>query len=361
MNHFPQIAVGCSVLVQRSHILLAMRMTRALLTDKREYLDSVREQVYQCCDQQGGVFRPGQLIDWEVNPAVVRTMVRTGRWRRIRYGVYTDTNTIETARDQPDLIHELNLAAAIVSLREPAAAIGKSAALLHGLPLPKDEPTELEIIRDCHADLRALHDRVQDPLRVPRVKARTLDFSKLTIETVRGIPTVDKAWAAVTAACRLPRNYQVAMLDSALWQGQFSYEHLESLCESGGSLRGMQDVRRALPLATDGAQTVLETISRLTFSDYKLPIPTLQEPIRDARGLIGVVDFAWLALGVLGEADGAIKYTDSQTLMDERAREQRLRDAGYEVFRWTWSEIHNEPVKVVNRFHAAVRKAKRVA
>ncbi len=293
--------------------------------------------------------------------AIVKTMVRSGRWRRLRYGVYADRLVLDHAIGDPRELYELNLAAAILSLRGPAAAFGRSAALLHDLPLPNGEPHALEIVRDSGQDLRALHDRVRNPDSLPRIRPKTLDFRHVDFDVIRGINCVSREWAAVTAACRLPRNYRVGLIDSVLWQGGTTREKLDAICAQSLSLRGMHEVRRSLPLGCGGAQTILETISRLTFRDHNLPEPTLQERIYDSLGLIGIVDFAWLSLGIIGEADGAIKYETSQSIIDERRREQRLKDSGFEVFRWTWSEIHNEPMKVVSRFNQAAARFQRAA
>jgi len=332
-----------------------------MTSDKQQDLDSIREHAYQRSLSQGGVFSPRDLPSWEIDPAITKTMVRSGRWRKLRYGVYTDRLILDQVLGDPQALHELNLAAAILSLRCPAAAFGRSAALLHNLPLPAGGPHELEIVRDSGQDLRALHDRVKNSNSLPNVRSKTIDFRSVDFDVVRGIKTVNRAWAAVTAACSSPRNYRVGLIDAVLWQGGATREELDAICAQSLSIRGMHEVRRTIPLSRDGAQTILETISRLTFHDHGLPHPTLQERIYDSLGLIGIVDFAWLALGIIGEADGAIKYDSPQSIIDERRREQRLKDAGFEVFRWTWSEIHNEPMKVVGRFNRAAARFQRSA
>jgi very-short-patch-repair endonuclease len=332
-----------------------------MTSQKQQDLDSVRERAYENSIRQGRVFSPSDLPGWDIDMVIVKTMVRSGRWRKLRYGVYTDRLILDGAMGDPREFHELNLSAAIHSLRSPAAAFGRSAASLHDLPLPGGEPRALEIIRDSGQDLRALHDRVRNPSALPNIHSKTIDFRHVDFEAIRGINCVSRDWAAVTAACRLPRNYQVGLMDAVLWQGRTTRENLDEICEKSLSLRGMHEVRRAIPLSCEGAQTILETISRLTFRDHSLPDPTLQERIYDSIGLIGIVDFAWLSLGVIGEADGAIKYDTPQSIIDERRREQRLKDAGFEVFRWTWSEIHNEPMKVVSRFNQAATSFRRAA
>ena len=60
------------------------------------------------------------------------------------------------------------------------------------------------------------------------------------------------------------------------------------------------------------SQTILESLSRVRLCDAGLPEPRLQVPIYDEDGLIGYVDMLWEDLGVVGEADGALKYGDER-------------------------------------------------
>ena len=82
------------------------------------------------------------------------------------------------------------------------------------------------------------------------------------------------------------------------------------------------------------------------------PQPHLQIPFSDSDGLIGVVDFFWPELGIVGEADGDVKYLDpsfrggrsaDQVVLDEKIREDRLRALGLKVVRWRWrtaTDVH---------------------
>jgi hypothetical protein len=65
----------------------------------------------------------------------------------------------------------------------------------------------------------------------------------------------------------------------------------------------------------------------------------------DADGFIGLVDFYWPEFGIVGEADGDMKYLDpafragrtaEQVVLDEKIREDRLRALGLTVVRWRW-------------------------
>jgi hypothetical protein len=85
----------------------------------------------------------------------------------------------------------------------------------------------------------------------------------------------------------------------------------------------------------------------------------MQVSILDDEGVVGRVDFLWRNARVIGEADGALKYENRGVLIAERRREQRLRDLGYFVVRWTWEELLNEPWKVRLRIQRALCAAAR--
>ncbi len=106
---------------------------------------------------------------------------------------------------------------------------------------------------------------------------------------------------------------------------------------------------RALPLVRTGAQTPLESLSRVRLCDVGLPEPELQFPLFDRRGLVGYADMAWPGMGVIGEADGLLKYASRDDLIAEKLREDRIRALGWIVVRWTWLEIMREPEAIASR------------
>ena len=57
----------------------------------------------------------------------------------------------------------------------------------------------------------------------------------------------------------------------------------------------------------------------------------------------------WESLGVIGEADGQMKYETRVDIFNEKLREDRLRALGYIVVRWTWDEIMTDPKAVARR------------
>ena len=64
---------------------------------------------------------------------------------------------------------------------------------------------------------------------------------------------------------------------------------------------------------------------------------------------------------VFGEADGLLKYTDREVLVREKRREDRLREAGFEVFRFTWAEALHRPDLLAENARRAFARALRLS
>ena len=301
------------------------------------------------------VWRRRDLLAVGISDALQSAMIRSHALVRLRHGVYALAALADG--QEPGERHRIDLAAAIAAAEEPTWAFGASAVLLHGLPLPFRAPERIHLLRQGHADVRSLTQPSRHRLVIP--SATVASSSRITPTDVtvrRGVPTVCRDVAAVTGAVDLPLWWQVALLDAVLWQGESDHDRLSLLAEQWRHLGGLKHLRHAIDLAREGAQTPLETFSRLALRAEGLPEPELQVAFHDAEGLIGYVDMWWSSLRVIGEADGAMKYASTADLMREKAREDRLRALGFIVVRWTWDEIRSQPAAVAERVRRAARR-----
>lgn len=107
-------------------------------------------------------------------------------------------------------------------------------------------------------------------------------------------------------------------------------------------------VATVLDFADGDAESPGESLSRVRILVMGFPAPELQRCFTDARGTIGRADFYWPGVRLVGEFDGAVKYskpeflrgrTPSQVVIDEKLREDRLRALGLGVVRWTWNDL----------------------
>lgn len=322
--------------------------------------EAIREAALLAAEPHGGVFTRQDLEHVGVDTEVMRSMVSKRLWHRIRHGVYVDAQRWHQSAGNPRERHLLECAAMLRSLDEPAYLFGASGAIAHDLPLPSAGPHAVTLLRRPLMDGRILGGRATRSHRDSHARIKTHDLSDEHIGIQRGLPCVSREVAAISAAAGTTMEWAVAILDAAAWQREEMLARMTTTLDAWGYLRGIGIVRTAMPLVRTGAQTPLESISRYRLLMLGLPDPELQVRFDDREGLVGYVDMWWPTLGVIGEADGLIKYTDRKTLIAEKHREDRLRRLGFIVVRWTWREIMETPDVVAQRiWDAAAAHAKR--
>lgn len=316
-------------------------------------LHAIRAHVHRLAAEQGSVFRREHLRIWGVGEEALRPMLRRRWWVKMHHGVYADAETVAASAATPTDRHVLLAAAAIMALPLPVFAFGPTAAATQELPVDRRALDRIQLIREPGTDLRAFRRRVTSQTELLAVDVRTRPGITADTEIVAGVPSVRRDLAAISGAAAGSREWAVAALDAVAWQAPDAVARLEELTEEWPRLLGIGTVRAALPLARTGAQTPLESISRVRLVDRGLPEPELQVPIRDRDGLIGIVDMWFDSLHVVGEADGLLKYQDRDDLVAEKRREDRLRATGRGVARWTWDEILHRTAHV----EALIRRA----
>lgn len=320
-------------------------------------LHAAREELHARASLQGGAFRRSDLSDWGMDDATLRALIRRRLALRLRHGIYADVAVLDAARADDTRRHVLDLSAAILSLDFPAYAFGKSAAVLHGLPLPQRVPRSLSLVRPLRSDLRALRRPSAHEISLPRLNVITHAIEPATTTRLDGLPVVARHLAAVSTAAQFPLDWAVGVLDAVLWGDPTALDLLREILADWPLLRGSGTVRRALELARPGAQTILESLSRVRLCGAGLPEPRLQVPIYDEDGLIGYVDMLWDDLGVVGEADGALKYGDQQALYKEKVREDRIRGKGFNFVRWGWDDMDHRVDHVAAQIWKAARRS----
>lgn len=102
--------------------------------------------------------------------------------------------------------------------------------------------------------------------------------------------------------------------------------------------RGTSWLASGLHMCDPRLESVLEALAWCDFIEAGLPMPTPQAWVQGASGQRYCVDFLWEEHGVIGEADGAIKYSSPEEVLAEKARQADLEAAGYRFVRWTWAD-----------------------
>jgi very-short-patch-repair endonuclease len=153
----------------------------------------------------------------------------------------------------------------------------------------------------------------------------------------------------------------VVAADSALHGHAAIKVEFAVVLEGCAQWRGVVRARRVIGFADVRAESVLESVARVRFAQFKIPTPALQANISGTRGFIGRADFCWHEYQTIGEADGALKYAERgrDRARAQLARDEKFRDAGWETFHFTWHEIYHEPQPTMDRLRRAFARRRR--
>lgn len=283
-----------------------------------------------------------QLRELRVSGRRLGTVTAPRELVRLRQGVYVDANLYSAA----DVARRTALAVAAERLRTRAdlVAVGRTSALVQGLPVlgasPRLQLVERKQVRPDH------HGR-----------------SRLVVEAdvdeVHGVPVTGLARTATDVA-RTGFAAGVITADAALRRG-LERDELELAVDLSRRWPGRLTALAVAEFADRRAESALESLGRARFHEHDLPPSELQVWIADADGPFARVDHCWDEHRTIAEADGALKYDAPAVLFEEKQREDRLREAGFEVVRYTWDEILRRPEVVVARLHRAFARADRRA
>ncbi|HET6967681.1 MAG TPA: hypothetical protein VFI44_05360 [Ornithinibacter sp.] len=254
-----------------------------------------------------------------------------GGWHQVRNGVWVtehEWSGLTPEHRHAALVHATGLC---LEREEPVFAL-TSAAAVWGLPRIEAWPDAVCVLVETAARGRG-SSQVRPHVGRPDAGV-----------TVGGITVTSAARTVVDLARTGSLHTAVAAADHALRHGLCSADELrQEVAAVAPRVRGRLRARLVGELADPLGMSAGESLSRVQMFRLNLPRPQLQMEVRDAGGLVGVVDFGWR--GVVGEFDGRVKYRvpdgataefASEVIWQEKQREDRLRRQ-YRVARWTWT------------------------
>ena len=277
-------------------------------------------------DSQWGLFTAADARRAGYGHDEVRSLRASGRWVRLRRGVYT---TAERLTELEGRRHGADCLAVLLDLDRPRAAIshGSAARLL-------DLPVRADLGRTV---------RLTDPEQWRAGSGFRMTCAPLGAdEVVRHGPfrLTSPARTLVDCAREWPLEDAVVAMDAALLAGRTTRPEMSRVLAAQPSWRGAPRARRAVALADGRAESPLETRGRLRIAGAGLPVPELQVEIRAGGRLVAVVDGWFEAAAVAVEFDGRVKYRDpwrgrsaERVLWEEKRREDELRGLDVRVVR----------------------------
>ena len=279
--------------------------------------------------RQCGVITRAQALAGGISDDELAGLVRSGAWRRQRYGVYE----VSPAPDERTRLLRPLWGAVLVS--GPGNVIsGPSAAVVHGLDL-------VEVPSAVH--LVSASPRSADGIRVTR---RPRDVSCVEVD---GLPVTDVVTTIIDCARVLRFAEAVVVADAALRARAFDKA---MFLTPGASPRHSARAARVLRFADGRSESVGESLARVAMDAAGLPAPELQADLRGASGKGYRADYFWPEFRVIGEFDGKLKYADKDALWREKRREDDLRAAGHVFARFGTADVHR-PVELARIVRAA--------
>ena len=181
-------------------------------------------------------------------------------------------------------------------------------------------------------------------------------------ETLRGVPIVMPAAAVTQSAGILPLRELVVAIDSLVRpRGRDRqlppHVTLERLHEHAAEFRGRgaKDLRLAVTLARVGAESRMETLTRLMLEAFGLAeYFTLQVELHDAAGWIGRFDLVSEERRTIVEFDGDQHRTDKAQYAKDIRRLDRARAAGFHVIRLLSDDVLYRPRESAARVASAL-------
>jgi hypothetical protein len=289
-----------------------------------------------------GIFTTAEALRAGHTKGAIRHRLSTGRWVALRRGIYIEARKVEVFGSS-----RLGIAAALGAISPGAVASHWSAARLLGVQTLVAIQTTWVTRPPTSRNGRHI---------LPCVVERAAALPPHHVTLIDGLPSTSAARTVVDLARMSTLEGGVVSADSALRMGLTTSEELLAVGTECRSWPGGVRALRAVAFANALAESPLESVSRVAFARMGLPTPELQVEIRDAAGIVGRLDFYWNAQRTAGEADGRSKYDDAQVLWDEKRREDRLRETGLEVVRWSSNDINDRPNSVHERVLAAFRR-----
>lgn len=298
-------------------------------------------------------FRRARAPEWLDEPKIRRAL-RSGELIVARRGVLVGARRGKLATCEREA-HALAASIAIAGVTGPPAyACLGSAGLLHGVSRLGQTPRRVRLYR---ADGRPWRDEAIAVLRCGLPPAH--------VTTVLGVPATTLPRTVVDLARWVTLRSGVVVADSALRLGA-RRDELERMAFDCARWPGVRRARDVIAFADGRAASALESVSRVVFRELGLPPPELQFTVAwDEWGNPRIiVDFCWPEFGVVGEADGLLKYDEDldpqrESLRAEKLRQEEIEALGYIVVRWTWDQIWRNPEGVVARLRAAMREGAR--
>lgn len=310
--------------------------------------------------------RRDHLLAGNVTHTMLETQLRAGRLLRVRPAVYLDASRWP---DSPTDQHLVRAHAELAAFPDAVISHG-SAGLIWRLFQPffsdwaADQPSVIlpKSGRYRSAQGHARHRVADLPLhhiaRDPDGYAVT-SVARTAIDLTEQLAVPQALIVLNSAARRLIEGLVAQPRRSDYVNPRLRQAAIQSLTTVAAEAKASRRTVRLLEWVEPSCESPTESASLAHMHLTGLPIPQCQYRVV-VNGQVFYLDFYWEDVDLIGEVDGAQKYVSGEVSVDEKEREQLLRDTQSGMVRWLGKEIAARPGEVMDRImrardHAASR------
>jgi very-short-patch-repair endonuclease len=279
--------------------------------------------------RQHGVVGRRQLLERGWSATAIDKRIRAGRFHRVHPGVYSVGHQLLTQRGR--------WMAAVLASGPGALLSHRSAAALWGVRPTSRSRIDVTVPHGSRSSKRIC----RHVSHVPPDEREVRD----------GIPAASVHRTIFDLAAAVSIDEVVAMVKEAEYRDRYDRLSLWDLLDRYPGKRGSRKVRYALQRLKEEPpgrkRSKLEERFAPFLRRHRLPLPRFNDLISlDGRNY--EVDCHWPKLRQIVELDGWAGHHTRSAFRDDRARDRKLRVAGYSVTHLTWNQLDDEPEAIAS-------------
>lgn len=293
-------------------------------------------ELVEIIEANGGYLMRHQLNDLGHSDPSIRALVKERVLRRVRHGTYVSQAAwVGWSKTQRHLVVTRSV---LDKLGPGVAASHGTAVAVHGFDLYGEPLDRVHLVR---LDGRS-----------GRREAGITYHHGATVEEdlveVGGLLVVRGARAVFDTCTTSGIEEGMVVASSALHSARVTRDELIAEGQKHPHWLGVRTARLAIALSDGRLESVGESRSLFMMWKNHIPRPDMQAEVQDHRGVIVArTDFEWIGYRHTGEFDGKVKYgrlnpyshDPGRTIVDEKVREDRVRETGRGMTRWVWAEL----------------------
>lgn len=204
---------------------------------------------------------------------------------------------------------------------------------------------------DPRAPAELVADRKRPP---PLIVVRNDALSAGEVTAIGGVPVTSPARTVFDLARRPGLQKAVLEIDALLRAAGITADDVQPLVIAHHGARGLQQLRRVLPLTDAGAESPQETRTRLALLAGGLPRPQTQIVVRDEWGwVLARIDMGWEQWRTGVEYDLAQHWTDPRVRAKDIDRHAELERRGWRIVRVSAGLLRDRPDVMAERARRA--------